>query len=71
MKNQMNPPLKKEKRTDNKGNSTKRIAVRTGNSTTIFAKGLTENACKILRQKTIDNVKDLGGEVVSEIVYFT
>lgn len=46
--NQPHPPLPKKKRVDALGNDKRRLWLKDGNSTMLFASGLTENACKVV-----------------------
>lgn len=46
--NQEHPPLPKKKRVDAQGNDKKRIYFKSGNSSMLFCKGITENGYKAL-----------------------
>lgn len=46
--NQQHPPLPKKRRTDALGNDKRRLWLKDGNSTMLFASGLTENSCKAI-----------------------
>ena len=48
--NQPHPPLPKKKRVDALGNDKRRLWLKDGNSTMLFASGLTENACKVVME---------------------
>ena len=60
--NQQHPPLPKRKRVDAKGNDKRRIFVTSGNASIMFARGLNKNACDILEQRILNEIKNLGGE---------
>ena len=47
---------------DAKGNDKRRVFVTSGNASIMFARGLTKNACDILEQRILNEVKNLGGE---------
>lgn len=59
-KNQVNPPLPKKKRVDSLGNNRKRVFFKSGNSTMLFCKGLTENGAKALENAISDACVKLG-----------
>jgi hypothetical protein len=48
IKNQQHPPLPKKKRVDANGNDKRKLWLKEGTATMLFAKGLTENGCKAL-----------------------
>lgn len=58
--NQANPPLPKRKRVDSLGNSHKRVWVKSGTSTMLLCKGLSEPAAKVLCENILDMVQKLG-----------
>lgn len=60
--NQNHPPLPKKKRVDDQGNDKRRVFVKSGNATMMLAKGLNKNACDILEQRILNEIKNLGGE---------
>ena len=65
--NQVNPPLPKKKRVDSQGNNRVRFAVKTGTSTTIIAKGATENCFKAAWSRFVRDIEAGGGEVTVNI----
>lgn len=58
--NQVHPPLPKKKRVDNLGNSRKRLWVKSGTSTMLLCKGLTDNGAIALIKAVKDIATKLG-----------
>lgn len=62
-KNQTHPPLPKKKRVDAMGNSRKRIWIKSGTSTTLLCKGVTDNGAKALISQIQDFAEKLGTKI--------
>jgi len=58
--NQIHPPLPKKKRVDERGNDTRRMWLRDGETTMPFVKGLTEAGCKALINSINSTLMQLG-----------
>lgn len=63
IQNQVNPPLPKKKRVDKLGNSRKRLWVKSGTSTMLLCKGLTDNGATAL----IEAIKDIATKLGTTI----
>lgn len=61
IKNQLNPPSPKKRRVDALGNDKRKVFVKSGTATLMLAKGLTENAAKVLTNKVQKAIESLGG----------
>ena len=68
-KNQLHPPLPKKKRVDVAGNDKRRVYFKSGNSTMLLAKGLTENGAKVV-QNVLENIlTDLGTKLEGRLIW--
>lgn len=61
--NQQNPPLPKKKRVDSQGNHRYRVFAKSGNATLCIAKGLTEQAIRVITANLKDTIISMGGTV--------
>lgn len=61
VKNQIHPPSPKKRRMDVNGNDKRKVFVKSGTATLLLAKGLTENAAKVLTVKLQNSIISLGG----------
>lgn len=67
--NQLHPPLPKKKRVDVAGNDKRRVYFKSGNSTMLLAKGLTENGAKVV-QNVLENIlTDLGTKLEGKLIW--
>ena len=66
--NQEHPPLPKKKRVDAQGNNRKRIYFKSGNSSMLFCKGLTENGYKALVSSLNDLANKLGTKIEGNLI---
>ena len=66
--NQEHPPLPKKKRVDAQGNDRKRVYFKSGNSSMLFCKGLTENGYKTLVRSLIDIATKLGTRIEGTLI---
>lgn len=67
--NQLRPPLPKKKRVDVAGNDKRRVYFKSGNSTMLLAKGLTENGAKVV-QNVLENIlTDLGTKLEGKLIW--
>jgi hypothetical protein len=67
--NQLHPPLPKKKRVDVAGNDKRRVYFKSGNSTMLLAKGLTENGAKVV-QNVLENIlTDLGTKLEGRLIW--
>ena len=67
-KNQEHPPLPKKKRVDAQGNDKKRIYFKSGNSSMLFCKGITENGYKALVSSLSDIATKLGTRIEGTLI---
>lgn len=61
-KNQVHPPLPKKKRVDAVGNDHRRLWLKDGNTTMLFAEKLTAEACKALINSINNTLIKLGNK---------
>ena len=66
--NQVHPPLPKKKRVDNLGNDRRGAYFKTGNTTTLLARGLTTNGVKALANNLEDMCNKLGTKLEGHII---
>lgn len=66
--NQEHPPLPKKKRVDAQGNDKKRIYFKSGNSSMLFCKGLTENGYRALVASLNDLMSKLGTKIEGNLI---
>lgn len=67
--NQLRPPLPKKKRVDVAGNDKRKVYFKSGNSTMLLAKGLTENGAKVV-QNVLENIlTDLGTKLEGKLIW--
>lgn len=66
--NQIHPPAPKNKRVDSLGNSRKRVYLKSGNSTMLFCKGLTENGVKALEVNLNEMLYKLGVKLEGKLI---
>ena len=66
--NQEHPPLHKKKRVDSCGNDKKRIYFKSGNSSMLFCKGITENGYKALVSSLNDLANKLGTKIEGNLI---
>jgi hypothetical protein len=66
--NQEHPPLPKKKRVDAQGNDKKRIYFKSGNSSMLFCKGITENGYKALVSSLNDLANKLGTKIEGNLI---
>lgn len=66
--NQQHPPLPKKNRVDAQGNDKKRIYFKSGNSSMLFCKGLTENGYKALVSSLNDLMSKLGTKLEGNLI---
>jgi len=66
--NQLHPPQKKNKTTDDKGNVRKRVYAKSGGATLPLATGLTANAARCFIESIKQSTKNLGGQVACEFI---
>ena len=67
-KNQEHPPLPKKKRVDSCGNDRKRVYFKSGNSSMLFCKGITENGYKALVSSLNDIATKLGTHIEGTLI---
>jgi hypothetical protein len=68
IQNQVHPPRPKWKRVDAKGNDNRRLFFKCGNSTMLFARGLTENGCKAAISHVSSIMEKLGSKVEGKFI---
>ena len=66
--NQEHPPLSKKKRVDSCGNDRKRVYFKSGNSSMLFCKGITENGYKALVSSLNDLANKLGTKIEGNLI---